>query len=250
MTMNARPSPGRSGRRRSVSQSFLIDLLLTQLERWQELTGRGSVSIVDIGGGTGGLAVALAGAGHEVTVIDPSPDALAALQRRAAEADLSDYIHARQGDTSDLTELVGPGGTDVVLCHRVLEIVDAPERALTDIAEVLDAGGLLSLLVSQRFAVLSAQAGAGDFDLALRTWRDEHLLDRRRVLDLLAGAGFEPMAVHGIGAVSDHVSEQHVERPERFEALYRLEAEISENPDLAPAAPLLHVLATRSRPTT
>lgn len=243
MTNSSRPSRG--GRRRSISQSFLIDLLLGQLAQWQDVTGRGSVSIVDIGGGTGGLAVPLAEAGHEVTVIDPSPDALAALQRRAAEADLSDYIHARQGDTADLALLVGSEGADVVLCHRVLELIDSPDRALTDIAAVLDAGGLLSLLVAQRFALLSAQAGAGDFDQAWRTWRDEQLLDRRRVLDLLAGAGFESTAVHGIGAVSEHVSEEHVERPERFESLYRLEAEISQDPDLVPAAPLLHVLAAK-----
>ncbi len=35
--------------------------------------------VVDLGGGTGGLAVAVAELGHQVTVVDPSPNALAAL---------------------------------------------------------------------------------------------------------------------------------------------------------------------------
>src|SRR5262249_41922962 len=48
-------------------------------------TGRPCLDIVDAGGGTGGFAVPLASMGHSVTVIDPSPDSLAAAQRRAAE---------------------------------------------------------------------------------------------------------------------------------------------------------------------
>src|ERR1035441_9909473 len=49
-------------------------------------TGRQALDIVDVGGGTGGLAVPFAALGHNVTVVDPSPDALAAAQRRAAGA--------------------------------------------------------------------------------------------------------------------------------------------------------------------
>ena len=40
------------------------------------------LDVLDIGGGTGGFAVRVAGLGHRVTVVDPSPDALAALARR------------------------------------------------------------------------------------------------------------------------------------------------------------------------
>ena len=41
--------------------------------------------VLDIGGGTGGFAVRVAELGHRVTVVDPSPDALASLARRARE---------------------------------------------------------------------------------------------------------------------------------------------------------------------
>ncbi|MEV1147933.1 methyltransferase domain-containing protein, partial [Micromonospora sp. NPDC049799] len=53
-----------------------------------ELDRRGDtpLTVLDVGGGTGGFAVPLAHAGHRVTVVDASPDALAALTRRAAEA--------------------------------------------------------------------------------------------------------------------------------------------------------------------
>ena len=50
-------------------------------------TGRDdALRVLDLGGGTGGDAVRLATLGHQVTVADPSPDALASLARRAAEA--------------------------------------------------------------------------------------------------------------------------------------------------------------------
>ena len=61
-------------------------------------SGRDRLDIVDAGGGTGGFAVPLAGLGHPVTVIDPSPDSLAAAQRRAAE--MAVPLHAIQGDAS------------------------------------------------------------------------------------------------------------------------------------------------------
>src|SRR5690606_38224364 len=56
------------------------------------------LTVVDVGGGTGGFAVPLAEAGHQVTVVDASPDALAALTRRATEAGVADRVRAVQGD--------------------------------------------------------------------------------------------------------------------------------------------------------
>src|SRR6266705_408777 len=76
-----------------------------------------SLVVLDVGGGTGGFAVPLAEAGHRVTVVDASPDALAALTRRAAEAGVADRISARQGDGDRLAELVAPGSVDLILCH-------------------------------------------------------------------------------------------------------------------------------------
>ncbi len=51
---------------------------------WRE-TGRQALDIIDVAGDRR-LAVPFAALGHNVTVVDPSPDALAAAQRRAAEA--------------------------------------------------------------------------------------------------------------------------------------------------------------------
>ncbi|GAA1043077.1 hypothetical protein GCM10009557_70530 [Virgisporangium ochraceum] len=79
------------------------------------------LAIVDVGGGTGGFAVPLARAGHRVTVVDASPDALAALTRRVAEDTgtvHSGGISAVQGDVDTLGDVVEPGTADLVLCHK------------------------------------------------------------------------------------------------------------------------------------
>lgn len=148
-----------------------------------------SLSVVDIGGGTGGFAVRVAELGHQVVVIDPSPDALATLARRAEESGVADRVTGRQGDLDSLLDLApssssapdpssalsssstggapsSPGSADVVLCHGVLEIVDDPAAALAALARVLRPGGTLSLLVNQQHAAVIARAMAGHFQQA------------------------------------------------------------------------------------
>ena len=73
-------------RRDGVRFSLVWDVLRDVVSARVAETGRQALDIVDVGGGTGGLAVPFAALGHNVTVVDPSPDALAAAQRRAAEA--------------------------------------------------------------------------------------------------------------------------------------------------------------------
>src|SRR5689334_25317745 len=90
----------------------------------------GPATVVDIGGGTGGFAVRVAELGHQVVVVDPSPDALATLARRADESGVADRVTGRQGDLASLPDLVPDGSADVVLCHGVLEIVHDPRAAL------------------------------------------------------------------------------------------------------------------------
>ena len=66
------------------------------------------LQVVDLGGGVGGLAVRIAKLGHRVTVVDPSPNALASLQRWVAEAGVADQVVSLQGDSESLAELVEP----------------------------------------------------------------------------------------------------------------------------------------------
>jgi SAM-dependent methyltransferase len=76
--------------------------------------------VVDLGGGTGGLAVRVAELGHHVTVVDPSPDALASFHRRAAESGVEGRVVGSRA-TRPTCSTMSTGSADLVLCHGVLE---------------------------------------------------------------------------------------------------------------------------------
>lgn len=232
-------------RRRSVSQTHLADLLIGQLATWS--TGHPGRDVIDLGGGTGGMAMSLGAEGYRVRVVDPSPDALAALERRTAEQGLVDTVTGVQGDATDLVEVVGAATTDVVICHKVLEVVDDPAQALAAVADVLRPGGALSLVVAQRHAAVLAQAQAGHLAQARRTWADPDRFDRVRILDLVAAAGFELVASHGVGTVADHVAESALDTEAGAHAdLLALEDDVAGDPAFQALAPHLHVFAVRT----
>ena len=131
--------------------------------RWPSRPG-GAGDVLDIGGGTGGFAVRVAELGHRVTVVDPSPDALAALDRRAREV----------GVESPATRATCPscstssGRTAPTWCSAtgVLEVVDAGGRWPRS-ARCCGPAAPLSLLVAQRHAAVVARAMAGHLRQAL-----------------------------------------------------------------------------------
>jgi SAM-dependent methyltransferase len=215
----------------------------------------GPRDVLDIGGGTGGLAVRIGLLGHRVTVVDPSPDALAALDRRAREHDVA--VTGRQGDLSSLLDVVGPDSADVVLCHGVLEVVDDPEVALATLARVVRPGGVLSLLVAQRHAAVVARAMAGHFQQALAMLDPEQQVaaagrtGRRYTHDeltaLVGGAGLVVDTVHAIRVFTDLVPGSLLDlEPGASAALLELERAVADRPEYLPLATQLHLLAHRS----
>jgi SAM-dependent methyltransferase len=146
-------------RRDGVRSSPVWDVLSAVVSARAAATGRTALDIVDVGGGTGGLAVPFAVLGHNVTVVDPSPDALAAAQRRAAEAGAR--LTSVQGEAASLDSLVGPA--DLVICHNVLEYVDEPAAAMSAIARVLRPSATVSVLASNAVAAVLHRALAGRF---------------------------------------------------------------------------------------
>jgi SAM-dependent methyltransferase len=214
--------------------------------------------VVDAGGGTGGFAVPLAEAGHRVTVVDPSPDSLASLQRRAAERDVADRVTGVQGDLDDLADLVPDGSADVLLCHSVLEVVDDPARALAAAAAALRPGGRLSLLATGRDGAVLARAVAGHPDEAAHVltdphgrWGDGDGTARRwtasELTALVSAAGLQVEQVHGVRVVADLVPAAVLDlEPGAHAALLALERALSSRPPFRDLATQLHVLAIRS----
>lgn len=219
--------------------------------------GAGPLTVLDAGGGTGGFSVPLAALGHRVTVVDPSPDSLAALERRAAEEG-ADTITGVQGDLSTLLGVVAPGTVDLVLCHSVLEFVDDPAAGIGTVAATLRPGGLASVVAANRSAAVVSRALAGRFDEAAAAlddpdgrWGDGDATQRRfgraELVALLAAAGLATDEVHGVRVFTDLVPGGLLDTDAAaFEALVRLETAAAGRDPYRDLATQLHVLATRT----
>ena len=250
---------------RSPRTAVVWDVLRTLVDDTDSLAPRAPLDVVDVGGGTGGFAVPLASLGHRVTVVDPSPDALASLQRRAGETRIGDTtqqveVRALQGDVVSLLDVVEPGSADLVLCHGVLEHLDdgaevAP--ALAALVAALRPGGTLSLLVTSRFAAVLARAVAGRFAEAQQAlndtdgrWGAGDPLPRRfteaQLVELLDAAGLQVEQVHGVRTVADLVPGVLLDsEPGAADALVALELATAHLPEFRAVATQLHVRATR-----
>lgn len=206
-------------------------------------------TVIDIGGGTGGFAVRVAELGHRVTVIDPSPDALAALARRAEERGVADRIVGQQGDLASLPDLVDAASADLVLCHDVLGLVGDPAAALHTIHGVLRPGGALSLLVGQRHAAVVAKAMAGHFADALRTLEGEdggeHRFTASEIAALLHRTGFSVDETHAVRVFADLVPSTLLDlEPGAVGGLLELERAVAGRPEYLSLAAALHTIST------
>lgn len=258
--------PGAAGKPGGARSSLVWDVLQGVLAaRTAELgrPGRAELDIVDVGGGTGGFAVPFAALGHRVTVVDPSPDALAAAQRRAAEMRVT--LAAVQGDAGELASLVGDGAADLVICHSVLEYVDSPAAAMAAIARVLRPGATVSVLAANTVAAVLQRALAGRYAEARQLLAAQGAgppaegsgatVPRRFTLAgltaLIEDAGLRPGDAHGIrvfagllpgaGAAAGSAAPD----PAAGDELCALEEAAAAYPALRDIAARLHVLGHR-----
>ncbi|MEU5050986.1 methyltransferase domain-containing protein [Streptomyces sp. NPDC021096] len=243
--------------RASLRTAVVWEVLRDALDRRVKAAGRDTLEVLDTGGGSGKFAVPLARLGHRVTVVDPSPNALFALERRAAEAGVADLVRGVQGDAHGLFDVVERGGYDLVLCHGVLEYVEDPAESVRNAAAALRPAGTLSMLAAGLGGAVLARALAGHFTEARQAltdpaghWGAGDPVTRRftaEQLSALAGdAGLEVSAVHGVRVFADLVPGVLVDaEPGALDALLALEAAAAELPAFHSVATQLHVLAER-----
>jgi SAM-dependent methyltransferase len=247
--------------RGSVRTAVVWRSVLEMLDELAISVGHDDLDVLDAGGGTGGFAVPLAELGHRVTVVDASPDSLAALERRAADAAVTDRVRGLQGDAATLLDVVGPATFDVVVLHSVLEVVDDPAAVLAAVGATLRPRGVVSVVAANKVAAVLHRAAAGRFDEALHALRDpsgryspNDPAPRRFSLDdleeLLRTAGFSVLITHGSRVFADLVPGGLLDGdPNAAEALIALEFEASGLPAFRAIATQLHVLARRNPPS-
>ncbi|HEX9918758.1 MAG TPA: class I SAM-dependent methyltransferase, partial [Pyrinomonadaceae bacterium] len=122
-------------------------------DRATEATGDGAPRAkraLDLGGGTGALALRFAAHGWHVSLVDPSATmlALAADDFRAATLDARATFHHSTAERA--RELFAPHTFDAAVCHNVLEYVSDPEAAVRALAALVKTGALVSLVARNR----------------------------------------------------------------------------------------------------
>ena len=215
-------------------------------------------TVVDAGGGTGQLAVALARHGYRVTVVDTSAAMLATCAQRAADegGEVAERVTGVQGDAADLPGLLGEGSQDAAVCHDLITRVDDRAALLASLAGVLAEGGVLSLGFANRDWLALRSARRGDHAAALRLVEggsgglmprppvgggEAMTLDEVEVE--LDKAGFELVTASGVGVFAD-AGDDELGRGE-LAALVELERLVAGREPYRSSARTLHLVARR-----
>jgi len=212
---------------------------------------------LDVGGGTGFASVQLARLGFAVVLLDGSEEMLDVARIQAEIDGVTERISFHHADASRMTELFEVGAFDAVVCHNLLEYLEAPQRTVGDIAHVLRKDGVLSLLVRNRAGeVLRAAIKPGDRALAAANLSAETAVDPlfgepvrlfapAEVGDMLARAGLEVVAEHGVRVFSDYIGTEEM-AGEFYDAVFELELKLGAGPEFAAIARYLQVIARRT----
>lgn len=213
--------------------------------------------VVDVGGGSGVWAVPFASAGCLVTVVEPNPNALATLQRRAEEVQVADRITVVADDSDALGTHVPDGSADLVLAHGLLEVVDDPDITMRALAEAVAPGGAVSVLVSNRHAAVLHRALAGRLAEARQLLTEPsgvlsedgetvlRRLDTPALQSLLGRAGLEVALLQGDGVMPDAVQGVALDDQDAADAVASWEGELAAFESAAAATPPLRDIASR-----
>jgi len=215
---------------------------------------------LDLGAGTGALAVRLAQLGFHVTLLDASPEMLDIAQHTALEARVAERIALRHGDAGQLANLFEVGSFDLILCHNVLEFVDKPSEVLCAAARILrDTSSTISVLVRNRLgevtkaALLNGDLAAAERNLTAEWGYDSlyggkvRLFTADNLRAMLITASFAVIAERGVRVVSDFLPPK-VSRTDEYERILELERKLGAQPEFAAVARYTHFLARRRGP--
>jgi S-adenosylmethionine-dependent methyltransferase len=207
-------------------------------------------AVVDAGGGTGQLAVALAGHGYRVTVVDTSAAMLATCAQRAADegGEVAERVTGVQGDAADLPGLLGEGSQDAAVCHDLLTRVDDQAARMGSLAGVLAEGGVLSLGFANRDWLALRAGRRGDHADALRLVESggdggSEAVTLTEAEQLLDKAGLALAAAYGVGVFAE-AGDDDLNR-EELAALVELERRVAGREPYRSSARTLHLIARR-----
>ena len=238
-----------------------LDLAFANLQDYLPQATR-SLHALDLGCGTGAIAVRLARLGLHVTMLDASVPMLDFAMRAAREAGVTERIALKHGDAAQFANLFHAESFDVILCHNILEYVDDPCAVLRSAARALrDPSSIISVLVrNQAGEVLKAAIKDGDLAAAEHNltaeWGDEslyggkvRLFTAESLQAMLLESSLVVAAERGVRVISDYLPSS-VSRNGEYQRILELERKLGMRPEFAAVARYTHCLAHRADPIT
>lgn len=155
-----------------------------------EIDWSGCENLLDVGGGSGGVSVALCRAlpTLRATIVE-LPNVAALTRRIVAEEGMAEYVRV---EGCDVVEQVPAGVYDAALCKAYLQVL-APEdvpKALRHIYQALKPGGWV-LIIGDMLDDIAAPADLACFSLFfLNAYKSGRLFYQREYSAWLAAAGF------------------------------------------------------------
>jgi S-adenosylmethionine-dependent methyltransferase len=236
-----------------------LDLAFANLQEFLPHATR-SLRALDIGCGTGAMAVRLAQLGLHVTSLDSSLPMLDYVARAAREAEVTERITLQHSDSTQVDVLVPARSFDVVLCHNILEYVDDPGALFRSAERALrDSSAILSVMARNRAGdVLKAAIHDGDLAAAEESldaeWGRESLYGGKVRLftaaslkSILKSASLAVTAERGVRVLSDYLPPQ-VSGDAEYERIFTLERKLGRRPEFAAVARYSHFLARSAGP--
>jgi S-adenosylmethionine-dependent methyltransferase len=211
-----------------------LDLAFANLQEFLPKSS-GQVRALDLGGGTGALAIRLARLGIRVTLLDSSQPMLDLARHAAREAGVTDHVAMKYGDAAELRTLLDTASFDVILCHNVLEYVSTPGNVLREVSRALrDCSSVVSILVrNQAGEVLRAAIQSGDLlqaehNLTAKCGHESlydgpvRLFTAESLQTMLRTAALSVTAKRGVRVVSDYLPPV-VSRSAEYDRIFQLE---------------------------
>jgi SAM-dependent methyltransferase len=122
---------------------------------WRELAAERGGPVLDLGAGTGRVALDLAARGHDVVALDADPELVRACASRARERDLPVRAHAADARSFDL----GATFPLAIVPMQVVQLLGGARGRAAMLATVgahLEPGGLLAIAIADPFGGVPA----------------------------------------------------------------------------------------------
>jgi S-adenosylmethionine-dependent methyltransferase len=221
-----------------------------------------SLHALDLGCGTGAMAVRLARQGFRVTLLDTSVPMLDLAKRAAREAGVTERVALKHRDAAELANLFDAGSFDLILCHNILEYVDDPSAVLRSAARALrDPSSVISVVVrNQTGEVLKAAIQDGDLAATEQNltaeWGSEslyggsvRLFTAESLRAMLRESSLAVTAERGVRVIADYLPPK-ISRTDEYERIFELERKLCRRPEFAAVARYTHWFAHRAGPVT